>query len=121
MNAQTRRKKKSRKIPKASRFFKLQANIDSDNKANEDSLSEFCFMAMENGEEVEENDELQQAFEDLRHESITLANKNKEMKIMMEKMAKETNEQKKKVASMEKNLDQSIFINKELNFQLKEC
>lgn len=37
----------------------LQACIDSDNEDNEDSLSEFCFTAMENGEEVEENNELQ--------------------------------------------------------------
>lgn len=105
MNTQTRRKNKSRRILKASRFFKLQACIDSDNESNEDSLSEFCFMAMENGEEVQENDELQQAFEDLHHESITVAKKNKEMKIMLETMAKETNEQKEKVAGMEENLE----------------
>lgn len=49
-----------------------------------------------------------------------LAKKNKELKNMMEDMTKESQELKGKVASMDKDLDQSIFINNNLKMELKD-
>lgn len=86
----------------------------------EKTLSEFCFMDIENDKNIEENNKLQQAFEDFYHESITLAKKNKEMKNMIEAMAQENKELKEKVANLKKDLSQSISINKELKLELKE-
>lgn len=57
-------------------------------------------MTIKTGEGDEENDKLQQTFEDIYHNSIILSKKKKELKGMMEAMAKENNELKEKVACM---------------------
>lgn len=54
----------------------LKASVESDDEENkiEKVISEFCFMAIEQVED-KDNDELQQAFEDLHKDSIMLAKK----------------------------------------------
>lgn len=97
----------------------LTASIDSndEHKESKEALIEFCFMIEE--EKDEDRDELQQAFEDDKY-SIMIVKKNKELKNMMESMANENKELKEKVASMEKDLEQSTSMNKDLKEKNKE-
>lgn len=76
----------------------LKASIDSEDedKEIEEAISEFYFMATEQVE-VEDKDELQKAFEDIYKDSIMLVKKNKELKSIMEIMAKENKELKGEV------------------------
>lgn len=54
----------------------LQAIVESDGEGNEDCLSEFCFMAIE-----EENEEdFKRTFEELYMKTICMTKKNKELK-----------------------------------------
>lgn len=97
----------------------LTASIESNDEHKEikEALIEFCFMIEE--EKDEDRDELQQAFEDDKY-SIMIVKKNKELKNMMESMANENKELKEKVASMEKDLEQSTSMNKDLKEKNKE-
>lgn len=70
--------------------------------------------------EDEDRDELQQDFEDLYKDSITLAKKNKELKDVMEAMAKENQTLMNKMANMEKDIEQPTSINKDLEEELNE-
>lgn len=77
-------------------------------------------MTIKNDEGDKENGKLQQTLEEIYHDSIILSKKEKELKNMMEVMAKESKELKKKAACMMKDLDQSIFINKELTLEVEQ-
>lgn len=113
------KKRKKKKDVKGKKMFQDSIDSDEKDKEIEEALSDFCFMAMEE-EEDEDNNDLQQAFEDLNKDSIMLAKKNKELKDMMETMVKEIKKMKDKVASMEKKLEQTTSINKYLLEELKD-
>lgn len=92
----------------------LKDNINSDeDKKIKYSLSEFCFMAIDE-EENENMDDLQQIFEDLDKDSVMLTKKNKELKEKMKIMANKNKKLTDKVVSMEKKLEKTTSIDKYL-------
>lgn len=84
----------------------------------EEAFSKFCFMAAEDIKD-EDKDNLQQAFEDYK-DSFMLAKKDKELKGIMEAVAKDNKELKDKVASLEENLEQLTSIIKDIKEELKD-
>lgn len=71
----------------------LQATMKPDDEGSDDCLSEFCFLAMEDGREKD----FEWAFEELYVESIYIAKKNKKLIEQIEAINKEKEALKKKL------------------------
>lgn len=102
-DCQNKENEEKKKDVKGKKVLKARIDSDGEDKEIEEELSEFCFMALEE-EEDEGKVDLQQTFENLYKDSIMLARKNKELKEMMETMAKENMELRDKVAIIENDL-----------------